>query len=243
MAWLLVAGAKSDVARAVAAKFAQNGFNIYLAARNYDQGVHDGNDLEIRYGVKTAVVEFNALDYAAHQAIYDVFPEKPLGVVCAVGYLGDQKKAETDFGETRKIIESNFMGCVSLLNIVARDFEQRKEGFIIGISSVAGDRGRQSNYTYGSAKAAFSVYLSGLRNRLSHYNVRVITVKPGFINTKMTEGMQLPRLLTAEPADVAQDIFRAYKSGKDIVYTKWFWKWIMLAIRAIPERIFKKMNL
>lgn len=243
MAWLLVAGAKSDVARAVAAKFAQNGFNIYLAARNYYEGVHDGKDLEIRYGVKTAVIEFNALDYAAHQAMYNALPEKPLGVVCVVGYLGHQKKAEIDFEETRKIIESNFMGCISLLNIAALDFEHRKEGFIIGISSVAGDRGRQSNYTYGSAKAAFSVYLSGLRNRLSRCNVRVITVKPGVINTKMTEGMQLPRLLTAEPTDVAQDIFSAYKNGKDIVYTKWFWKWIMLVIRTIPERIFKKMKL
>jgi len=243
MAWLLVAGAKSDVARALAAKFAQNGFNIYLAARNYAEGVHDGKDLEVRYGVKTAVIEFNALDYEAHEAKYNALPEKPLGVVCTVGYLGDQKKAETYFEETRKIIESNFMGCVSLLNIVARDFEHRKEGFIIGISSVAGDRGRQSNYTYGSAKAAFSVYLSGLRNRLFRCNVRVITVKPGFIKTRMTEGLQLPRLLTSNPADVAQDIFRAYKKGKDIVYTKWFWKWIMLVIRIIPERIFKKMKL
>jgi short-subunit dehydrogenase len=168
---------------------------------------------------------------------------KPAGVVCAVGYLGDQKRAEQDFDEAKKLIDTNFTGCVSILNIVANDFEARKKGFIIGISSVAGDRGRLSNYMYGSAKAAFSTYLSGLRNRLQKSGVHVLTVKPGFVATKMTAGMDLPPLLSSSPEEVSEDVFRAYKTGKDELYTKWFWKWIMLTIRLIPEKIFKKLRL
>lgn len=243
MAYILILGARSDIARAVCHTFARKGFNLYLAARRHEGLEPDKMDLAIRYGVKVETREFDVIETVSHGAFYDSLGEKPLGVVCAVGYMGDQGRAEKDPGEARRIIDTNFTGCVSILSIVANDFEKRREGFIIGIGSAAGDRGKKSNYYYGSAKAGLTAFLSGLRNRLYPSGVRVITVKPGFVNTKMTEGMQLSRFLTAETADVAQDIFRAYKNGKDIVYTKWFWKWIMLIIRTIPERIFKKMKL
>jgi decaprenylphospho-beta-D-erythro-pentofuranosid-2-ulose 2-reductase len=241
--WLLILGARSDIAKAVAHKYAQNGFNIYLAARNHQELERDVKDIEIRYQIKAQAVEFDVLDFNSHQDFYDSLQEKPLGVVCSVGYLGNQKKAELDFNEADKIIRTNYSGCVSMLSIIARDFEKRQTGFIIGISSVAGDRGRQSNYYYGSAKAGFSAYLSGLRNRLSKSTVPVLTVKPGFVDTKMTEGMGLPPLLTAQPEEVAEDIYRAWEKRKDVVYTKWFWRWIMLIIKNIPELLFKKMKL
>lgn len=129
------------------------------------------------------------------------------------------------------------------MNVIANEYEQNKNGFIVGISSVAGDRGRKSNYIYGSAKAAFSAYLSGLRNRLHDANVQVLTVKPGFVNTQMTKGMELPEKLTAQPEEVARDIYAAQKKGKDVLYTRWFWRWIMLIIRNIPEFQFKKMSI
>jgi len=241
--WLLILGGRSDIAKAVAHKFAGNGFNIYLAARNHQELERDVKDIEIRYQIKAQSVEFDVLDFNSHQAFYDSLQEKPFGVVCSVGYLGNQKKAELDFNEADKIIRTNYSGCVSMLSIIARDFEKRQTGVIIGISSVAGDRGRQSNYYYGSAKAGFSAYLSGLRNRLSKSNVPVLTVKPGFVDTKMTEGMGLPPLLTAQPEEVADDIYRAWEKRKDVVYTKWFWRWIMLVIKNIPELLFKKMKL
>ena len=243
MNWLLILGGRSDIAKAVAHKFAGNGFNIYLAARNHQELERDVKDIEIRYQIKAQAVEFDVLDFNSHQDFYDSLQEKPLGVVCSVGYLGNQKKAELDFNEADKIIRTNYSGCVSMLSIIARDFEKRQTGFIIGISSVAGDRGRQSNYYYGSAKAGFSAYLSGLRNRLSKSTVPVLTVKPGFVDTKMTEGMGLPPLLTAQPEEVAEDIYRAWEKRKDVVYTKWFWRWIMLIIKNIPELLFKKMKL
>lgn len=243
MKWLLLLGARSDMGRAIARRFAKEGFNIILATRDAADIGDDQKDLETRFGVKTMSVIFDALDFSSHNRFLAGIPESLAGVVCVVGYLGVQRKAEEDFDEAEKIIDTNYTGCVSVLNRIANDFEKKKEGFIIGVSSVAGDRGRQSNYIYGSAKAGFTAYLSGLRNRLAKTNVAVVTVKPGFVYTRMTEGIPLPVMLTAQPEEAAEDIFRAWKRGKDIVYTRWFWRYIMLVIRAIPEKIFKKLSL
>ncbi len=243
MACVLILGAKSDIARAIAHRFGRAGYDIILAARGAFELENDVRDLQIRYGIKAEATEFEALDYESHSAFYNRLEPKPAGVVCAVGYLGDQKLAEQDLREARKIMETNFTGCASILNVIANDFETRKKGCIIGISSVAGDRGRQSNYFYGAAKAAFTVYLSGLRNRLYRSGVQVMTVKPGFVATKMTGDMDLSPLLTSSSEEVADDIFMAYKAGNEILYTKWFWKWIILIIRLIPEKIFKKLKL
>jgi len=243
MAWILILGARSDIARAVAHRFAREGFNIYLAARRHEELAADEADLQIRYGIQAKALEFDVLDRDSHSAFYEQFVERPLGVVCAVGYLGDQKKAERDAEEAKRIIDTNFTGCASMLSIIGNDFEDRGEGFIIGISSAAGDRGRRSNYFYGCSKAALTSFLSGLRNRLYSSGVRVITVKPGFVRTRMTETMKLPPLLTASAEEVADDIYRGWKRGKDIVYTRWFWKYIMLVIRHIPEMVFKRLSL
>lgn len=241
--YLLVLGASSDIAKAIACEYAKEGYNLYLAGRNIEEIKKDGTDISIQFNIEAKACYFDVLDYNSHQKFYDSLSIKPEGVVCAAGYLGNQEKSQTDFNEARKIIDTNFTGCVSILNVVANDFASRKQGFIIGISSVAGDRGRGSNYTYGSSKAALTAYLSGLRCRLAKLNVHVLTVKPGFVATKMTEGLKLPKRLTAKPEEVAKDIIRAQKSKKDVIYTKWFWEIIMFIIKAIPEKIYKKLKL
>jgi short-subunit dehydrogenase len=243
MPWLLVLGAKSDIAQATAREFASEGFSICLAGRGCGELEPEAADISVRYRVDARAVEFDALDFGGHGAFYEGLEEKPAGVLCAVGYLGDQARSQEDFAETERAIATNFTGCVSILNVVATDFEKRKRGFIIGISSAAGDRGRMSNYTYGSAKAAFTAYLSGLRNRLYFSGVHVMTVIPGFVATSMTEGMDLPGLLTALPSQTGRDIFRAYRRRRDIIYTRWYWRYIMMVIRAIPETIFKRLKL
>ena len=240
---VLILGATSDVAQALAQKFGSQGFSITLAARNSARLADSVKDLQIRTGATVETVEFDALDYASHANFYNALPTKPDVVISVFGYLGDQKVSQTDFAEAQKVIASNYTGAVSILNIVANDFEQRKSGTIIGISSVAGDRGRQSNYIYGSAKAAFTAYLSGLRNRMVKSKVHVITVKPGFIRTKMTAGMPLPAPVTAKPTQVANDIFKAYQKQSNVVYTLWMWRFIMMIIRHIPEGIFKGLNM
>ena len=150
---------------------------------------------------------------------------------------------KSNFDISRKVIDINFSCLVSILDIIANDFEKRKNGIIVAVSSTAGDRGRASRYHYGSAKAALNTYLSGLRNRLFISNVRVITIKPGYCNTKMTDGMKLSSFLTSEPEDVSKAIFNAINSGKDICYVYKVWKWIMLIIKIIPEIIFKRLKI
>jgi hypothetical protein len=243
MSYILIVGAKSDIAKATAREYAKHGYDLYLAARNSDELKEFSDDITVRTQRSVKLVELDILDYKCHQAFYDSLKEKPLGVISAIGYLGEQVKAQSDFTEAQKIVDTNYTGVVSLFNIIADDFEKRKSGFIVGISSVAGDRGRKSNYIYGSAKAALTAYLSGLRNRLYDAHVHVMTVKPGFVATKMTEGMDLPEKLTAQPEEVAGDIYKAQQKGRSVLYTKWIWKWIMLIIRMIPEWKFKGMSI
>jgi decaprenylphospho-beta-D-erythro-pentofuranosid-2-ulose 2-reductase len=241
---LLILGANSDVAQEIAKIFAQREHaDLALASRNLPLLEKSCTDLQIRYGVKAQPFLFNAADYGAHRAFYDNLDPKPDGLVLAFGYLGDQQLAEKDFQEAQKIIATNFIGAVSILEIIAADFAQRQQGFIIALSSVAGARGRKSNYMYGSAKGALTIYLSGLRNRLYTNKVRVISVLPGMIRTKMTAHLDLPDRLLADPEEIAEDVYSGFKKGKDIIYSKWYWRLIMAAIKSIPEKIFKTMNL
>lgn len=241
---LLILGANSDVAHAVARKFAkEERAHLYLASRDMEILGKRAQDIAARCQVHAESLYFDASDYDSHPNFYDKLNPKPDGVIVAFGYLGNQKQAQTDFQEASKIIQTNYLGAVSILEIIAADFEKRGHGFIIGISSVAGLRGRQSNYTYGSAKGALTVYLSGLRNRLYKKNIPVITILPGFIRTKMIEGLPTSPLLTSDPNNVARDIYKAFANKKDIVFTGWHWKWIMMIIAMLPEYIFKRISL
>lgn len=243
MSYVLIIGAKSDIAKALAKQYASHGYDLYLAARQCQNCEPFAKDLSIRNQVSVNCLELDVCDLESHQTFYDNLPEKPEGVISVAGYLGEQEKAQNDPSESLKIITTNYTGLVSLLNIVANDFEQKKQGFIVGISSVAGDRGRQSNYLYGSAKAAFSTYLSGLRNRLSSAQVNVLTVKPGFVATKMTAELDLPPLLTAQADEVALSIYQAQLKARNVLYTKPIWWLIMLIIKHVPEFIFKKTDI
>ena len=241
--YILIIGANSDIAQALAKIYAKEGYNLYLASRDEQSLQSLASDLSVRYTITVLVKKFDLLQWHTHTDFFNSLEPKPEGVVLAGGYLGTQNKAEKDFSETKKIIDTNFTGPVSILNIISDYYEQKKSGFIIGISSVAGDRGRKSNYIYGAAKAGFSTYLSGLRNRLSKANVHVLTVKPGFVDTKMTKHIDLPKKLTAQPKDVAMDIYKAQLKKKNVLYTKPIWQFIMFVIKLIPEWQFKKMSI
>lgn len=243
MPYLLIIGAKSDIAMECARIYSENGYDLYLTGRNIEKLNDFKKDLEIRSNQNIQLLELDVIDFKSHDAFYDNLEIKPIGVITVAGYLGTQKEAQNDFKQSKQIIETNYTGIVSLLNIISNDFEKRKKGFIVGISSVAGDRGRKSNYIYGSAKAGLTTYLSGLRNRLYSSSVSVLTVKPGFVNTKMTSGMDLPQKLTAEPTQVAEDIFKAQQKKKNVIYTQSKWRLIMLIIKSIPEFIFKKLSI
>ena len=243
MSYVLIIGAKSDIAKEVAKEYAKNGYDLYLAGRNIDEMKDFENDIKIRSKADVKLKEFDITDFNSHEQFYNSLEPKPLGVIVVAGYMAEQKTSENDWSKTLNTINVNFTGAVSILNIISNDMEQNKNGFIVGVSSVAGDRGRKANYIYGSSKAAFSAYLSGLRNRLHESGVKVLTVKPGFVATKMTAELDLPAKLTAQPEDVAKDIFNTQKKGKDVLYTKGIWRFVMLIIKHIPEAIFKRMSI
>ncbi|MCH2116007.1 MAG: SDR family oxidoreductase, partial [Pirellulales bacterium] len=180
---------------------------------------------------------------SSHEAFIDQFPKLPEIAVCAVGLMGAQSENERNLDAASRIMRSNYEGPASILALLANRFEERGHGALVGISSVAGERGRATNYVYGSAKAGFTAFLSGLRNRLAKKGVHVVTVLPGFVATQMTEGMDLPAKLTAQPEEVGKTIVKAVAKKKNVVYVRPIWRLIMLVIKNIPEKIFKSLKI
>jgi decaprenylphospho-beta-D-erythro-pentofuranosid-2-ulose 2-reductase len=237
---VLILGANSDIGFALAELFFQKGYNLTLAARELE--VTQKRYIEFEAN-RIAFSEFDALNFQNHGKWFETLNPKPQLVICVFGYLGDQSLAENTWEETARIINTNYTGAVSILNICATYFKSIRSGTIIGISSVAADRGRESNYIYGSAKAGFTAYLSGLRQSLFKHDVHVLTVKPGYINTKMTQHMNLPIRLTLQPEELSNKIYRAYTGKMNIIYSSIAWRLIMFIIRSIPEPIFKRLKL
>ena len=240
---VLILGARSDIGKAVAHKFAALGHPIQLAARNVETLQAEKTDLELRYRIPVTLHEFDALATETHPQFVASLPELPQIAVSAVGLMGRQEDNERDLDAACSVMRSNYEGPASILALLANRFEERDSGTLVGISSVAGERGRATNYVYGSAKAGFTAFLSGLRNRLAKHGVHVVTVLPGFVATQMTEGMDLPARLTAQPNEVAEAIARAVTRKRDVIYVRPIWRLIMLIIRNIPEQIFKRLRL
>jgi short-subunit dehydrogenase len=240
---VLILGAASDMARAIARAFAAEGHAIQLAARNPERLERDRADLETRYGVAVSLHAFDAVDLGSHAGFVDSLPALPDIAVCAVGAMGTQAENAANPEIGAEVMRANFEGPAAILGHLANAMEARGSGTLVGISSVAGERGRASNYVYGAAKAGFTAYLSGLRNRLATRGVHVVTVLPGFVATAMTEGMDLPDALTAQPAEVGRAVVAAVRKGRDVIYVRPVWRIVMAVIRAIPERIFKKTSL
>jgi decaprenylphospho-beta-D-erythro-pentofuranosid-2-ulose 2-reductase len=241
----LIIGATSGIAQAIAAELAASGSALFLAGRSATKLELVARDLETRFGVKAEIAAIDFDDFSAHAPLIDLAIQRLGGLDVAFvchGNLPGQQACERDYAVAEASFRTNFLSPISFLGTLADRFEKMRSGCIVAISSVAGDRGRGSNYFYGAAKAALSAYLSGLRNRLYASGVRVVTVKPGFVDTPMTAHLKTG-LLTASPAAVARDIVRAARQGNGELYTPWFWRWIMLIIRLIPEPIFVRLKL
>lgn len=242
---LAVFGATSAIAQETAKLHARDGDRLFLVARDAERLGIVARDLEIRNGQEVGRLAVDLNDLAAHAGVVDRAGEALDGldtVLIAHGVLGDQQRCQASYAATELVLRTNFLSAVSLLTLIAQRFEAQGSGTIAAISSVAGDRGRQSNYVYGTSKGALSLFLQGLRNRLHGRGVRVIDVKPGFVDTPMTAQMD-KGVLFASPERVARDIHRAIRRGADVVYAPWFWRVIMGVIRLIPEPVFKRMKL
>ena len=243
---VLIIGATSAIAEAAARLFAARGDALFLVARNAEHLRLIAEDLSVRGAMRAATATLDVTDFAAHEALLDA-AERELGsidiVLVAHGTLSDQDECQRSVAAMRREFDINGVSAMALLTVLANRMEARGSGTLAVISSVAGERGRQSNYVYGAAKAALSTFLGGLRQRLAKANVNVLTIKPGFVDTPMTAAITPKGALWAQPDRVAAGIVRAIDSGRSVVYLPWFWRWIMLVIRLIPEPVFKRIKL
>jgi len=243
---VLIIGATSAIAEAAARLFAARGDALFLVARNAEHLRLIAEDLSVRGAMRAATATLDVTDFAAHEALLDA-AERELGsidiVLVAHGTLSDQDECQRSVAAMRREFDINGVSAMALLTVLANRMEARGSGTLAVISSVAGERGRQSNYVYGAAKAALSTFLGGLRQRLAKANVNVLTIKPGFVDTPMTAAITPKGALWAKPEHVAAGIVKAIDNGRSVVYLPWFWRWIMLVIRLVPEPVFKRIKL
>lgn len=241
---MIVLGANSEVAQAFVEKMLSLGYSypvIYLLSSKSELSTRFAHHIQVKYSQWCEVIPLDLLKPVDYQSLEYVNSEL---LFCATGYLGlDSEEALYDLKNTQNIANINYARLIPVLNYFAQKMETKRAGTMIVLSSVAGERGRQSNFIYGSAKAGLTAYLSGLRNYMFSRKVHVMTVKPGFMDTKMTEGMSLPQGLTASPAIAAQQIVKALLKKKNVVYVLPVWRYIMLIIKFIPEFIFKRLKL
>lgn len=242
---ILALGASSAIAHETLKCFAVDGAEFFLVGRDARKLEIVKDDLLVRGAKKADILAQDLSELDEHPALVEKALESLGGldaVLMAHGTLGDQKEAEASLEITLRELNTNFTSAVSLLTLLANHMEKQRRGVIVVITSVAGDRGRASNYVYGTAMAAKTTFLQGLRNRLSKSGVHVLTVKPGFVDTPMTAHLPKNRLF-ADPTDVGAAIYKAMKNGKDVIYVPFFWQYIMLIIRNIPETLFKRLSL
>ena len=242
---VLIIGATSAIAEHCARIWAARGDALYLVARNEERLKTIAVDLKVRGAAQTHTYCIDLNDMDSHAALLDAAEAVMDGidtVIIAHGTLSNQKTCEQSVEETLLEINTNALSSISLLTLLANRFESNQAGTIAVISSVAGDRGRASNYVYGSAKAMITAFTSGLRQRLHKSNVAVVTIKPGFVDTPMTAEFK-KGLLWAKPQAVAAKIVRAIDTKKNEVYVPAFWWLVMTVIKAIPSRLFRKMTL
>jgi decaprenylphospho-beta-D-erythro-pentofuranosid-2-ulose 2-reductase len=235
---ILILGATSSIARACSEIFASRHCRLFLASRDVAELERIAVDLRIRYKIDVDYTYFDITQLDSHTAFFENLIHKMgsmYGVVMAVGLI--------DKTQPRKVIEANFSGPISFLDRCVEYLVIQKKGFIIGLSSVAGDRGRKYNYVYGASKAALTTYLQGLRSYLYPSKIQILTIKLGLIDTKMTFGAKYPLCLAASPQKTAVKIIRALDKGRESVYVPGIWRIIMLIIRLIPEKIFKRLNI
>lgn len=234
---VLILGANSDVAKQCILQYAAKGFSIIAASRNTHslENFIQQNNLNS----KVSVLSFDAADFDSHQKFYDELPAKPHIVIYAAGFLVDNEKALSDFKGAQQMMTVNYMGAVSILNIIAMDESNKNLERIIGLSSLSGVRGRKSNFVYGSTKAAFTTYLAGLRQELVPKNIIVNVLISGYINTKINAGLELNKNLLMEPDYVAKHIVNA--GNFFTIVPNFKWKLIYFILKILPESLVAKL--
>ncbi len=241
---ILILGATSAIAQSIAKIYASSNGDICLVARNANHLEFIAADLRLRGQGKVITYTADFDDVAQHASVLDYAARELPSidtVIIAYGSLPNQADCERSYADAHQALHTNFLSVVSLLTHLANYFASQQHGTIAVIGSVAGDRGRKSNYVYGAAKGGLSIFLQGLRQRLAKQHINVLTIKPGFVDTPMTQQFK-KGLLWSSPNYVAEKIVRAIAKKRSVIYVPFYWRYIMLIIKAIPERLFSKMN-
>ncbi|MDX1352656.1 MAG: SDR family oxidoreductase [Thiomicrorhabdus sp.] len=242
---ILIIGATSAIAKATLRLYAEQHHNLFLVARNQELLQTIAEDAKIRGANQVEYQTCDLADLQSHSSLLatvsQAYPKLDI-VLIAHGTLPNQQACQESIETTLQEININALSSVSLLTLLANQFAQQQSGTLAVITSVAGDRGRQSNYVYGAAKGMVSIFLQGLRNRLNDSGVQVLDIKPGFVDTPMTAEFK-KGALWAQPEQIAKSIVKAIDKKRNTLYTPWFWWGIMMIIRNIPEFIFKKLKL
>ena len=245
MSNVLILGATSSIAKHTTRLFAADENNLFLVARNADKLKSMQQDMQVRGASSVNYESLDLSDDSLHEGLIQRATET-MGsidiVLVAYGTLAHQQTSAKSYANTLRELQINCLSVISLLTILANQFEEQKSGSIAVISSPAGDRGRQSNYIYGTAKGALTIFMQGLRNRLAKSKVHVLTIKPGFVDTPMTKEFK-KGLLWVSPEIISKGIYTAIKKKREVVYLPFFWRYIMLIIKLIPEKIFKRLSL
>ena len=242
---VFIVGGTSAIAGETAKAYAEAGARLFLTGRNPERLASVADDLRVRGAVQVDTSILDVSDLSRHREVIDAAIAKLGGLDVALiahGTLPDQAACQQRVADTVEALQVNFTATIALLTELANHFEGQRGGVIAVITSVAGDRGRQSNYVYGAAKGGVERFLQGLRNRLYRSGVTVLTIKPGFVATPMTAAMR-KNALYASPRRVGRAIYRAIERRRDVIYIPWFWRPLMAAIRTVPERIFKRLHL
>ena len=235
---VLILGANSDVAKQCILQYLEKGFSIIAASRDLNSLAEFVSANNVNSS-KITRISFDAADFSSHQNFYDELPVKPNIVIYAAGFLVENKDALQNFEGAKRMMEVNYMGAVSILNIVAMDQSNKNLERIVGLSSLSGVRGRKSNFIYGSTKSAFTQYLAGLRQELSSRKIIVNVLVSGYINTKINEGLELNKNLLMEPDYVAEHIVNAGNSFSIVPNFKW--KIIYHILKLLPESLVSKL--
>ena len=245
MSNILILGATSAIAKHTTRLFAADEHSLYLVARNEDKLASMKQDMLVRGAQDVHYESLDLADDKQHEELIKRATDT-MGsidtVFIAYGTLANQNESAKNYENTLKELQINCLSVISLLTILANQMEQQGSGSIAVISSPSGDRGRQSNYIYGTAKGALTIFLQGLRNRLSKSKVHVLTIKPGFVDTPMTKDFK-KGILWVNPEVISKGIYNAIKKKREVVYLPFFWRYIMMIIKSIPEKIFKYLSL
>jgi short-subunit dehydrogenase len=242
---VLILGGTSAIASETAKSFAREGAHLFLTGRNTERLAAVADDLRVRGAARVDTAVLDIADIASHRGIIESAITTLGGLDVALvahGSLPDQRRCQEVVNETLEALHLNFTATIALLTLLANKLEAQRSGCLAVITSVAGDRGRASNYVYGAAKGGVQIFLQGLRARLLRANVAVVTIKPGFVDTPMTAAFK-KNALFADAGRVGRGIHRAIKRRSDVVYLPWFWRPVMTVLASLPERVFKRLHL